>query len=589
MSILAPDFPDLIPARMLNEYAYCPRLSYLEWVQGEFAESADTLDGSYQHRRVDQPSGKLPQAEKSEEGEDADAAAGEPIHSRSVQLSGSNLGMIAVIDLIEGETAADGGPPVVSPVDYKRGSVPDNAERSWEPERVQLCAQGLILRENGYRCDDGVIYYVQSKARIPVIFDQILVGRTIQLLEEMRQLSRDPHLPPPLNDSPKCRRCSLAGICLPDETRFLADGQPVNVTAPAEEPRIRQLIPTRDDGRPLYVQEQRAYIGKKGDVVQVKSVGDETPQVLAEVRLAELLHICIFGNVQISTQLVQELCDRQIPIAYFSYGGYFHGLTTGLPSRNIELRISQYRQAADPAFCLALARAWTAGKIENQRTMLRRNHTNAPAMALEDMKASMDQAALAGGLPSLLGVEGNAARIYFGHFSGMLRPHDGQGAAVEPLNFQFEGRNRRPPADPVNALLSLGYAMLAKDLTIACWIVGLDPFLGFYHQPRYGRPALALDLMEEFRAIIVDSVALTAINTGAVTPRDFIRRGPAVALRPESRRRFIQAYERRMDSLVTHPLFGYRISYRRVLEVQARLLSRVLLGELPTYVPFTTR
>ena len=142
----------------------------------------------------------------------------------------------------------------------------------------------------------------------------------------------------------------------------------------------------------------------------------------------------------------------------------------------------------------------------------------------------------------------------------------------------------------MNALLSLGYALLAKDLTVACWVVGLDPFLGFFHQPRYGRPALALDLMEEFRALVVDSVVLTAINTGVVGARRLRpprpRRRPAAA---DGRRWFIQAYERRMEGLVTHPLFGYRISYRRVLEVQARLLARRLLGEVPAYVPFTTR
>lgn len=257
------------------------------------------------------------------------------------------------------------------------------------------------------------------------------------------------------------------------------------------------------------------------------------------------------------------------------------------------------------------------------------------------------QAERAGSLETLLGVEGNAAKGYFGGFQGMLRPRvypscgtgfpacteevpsdevaavasdarleesasDGdpettdksrdpeinsvqagkpapQRNSAPQFKFDFNGRNRRPPMDPVNALLSLGYAVLAKDLTAACWVVGLDPFLGFYHQPRYGRPALALDLMEEFRPLVVDSTVLTAINTGVVSSDDFVLRGPAVALRPDGRRRFLQAYERRMETLVTHGIFGYRVSYRRLLEVQARLLSRVLLGELPAYVPFTTR
>jgi CRISPR-associated protein Cas1 len=229
------------------------------------------------------------------------------------------------------------------------------------------------------------------------------------------------------------------------------------------------------------------------------------------------------------------------------------------------------------------------GKIANQRTLLRRNHADPPAMALDDLSQAAETAAHAESLATLLGVEGNAARVYFSQLPGMLKPRQGDDPASCGFTFDFAGRNRRPPTDPVNALLSLGYAILGKDLTVACWVVGFDPFLGFFHQPKYGKPALALDLMEEFRAIIVDSVVITAINTGVVDLGDFLCRGSAVALRPEGRRRFLQAYERRLSSLVTHPVFGYRICYRRVLEVQARILARVLLGELPAYVPFTTR
>jgi CRISPR-associated protein Cas1 len=141
----------------------------------------------------------------------------------------------------------------------------------------------------------------------------------------------------------------------------------------------------------------------------------------------------------------------------------------------------------------------------------------------------------------------------------------------------------------VNALLSYAYSLLAKDITVTIVAVGLDPYVGFYHRPRYGRPALALDLMEEFRPIVADSVVLSVINNGMLTAADFLRRGPAVALESQARRRFIEAYEKRLDTLVTHPLFGYRISYRRVLEVQARLLARHLTKELPAYPPFRTR
>ncbi len=199
-----------------------------------------------------------------------------------------------------------------------------------------------------------------------------------------------------------------------------------------------------------------------------------------------------------------------------------------------------------------------------------------------------DRAEQTGSIEELLGSEGNGARLYFRDFAGMIKL-DESGRDTSAMPFDFETRNRRPPRDPVNALLSLGYSLLAKDLTVACYAVGFDPYIGFYHQPRFGRPALALDLMEPFRPLIVDSAVLTAINTGMITPRDFVRVGGSVALTAAGRKAFFRAYELRMDALVTHPLFDYRVSYRRMLEIQSRLLARVLEGEISEYPVFTTR
>ena len=173
-----------------------------------------------------------------------------------------------------------------------------------------------------------------------------------------------------------------------------------------------------------------------------------------------------------------------------------------------------------------------------------------------------------------------AAKEYFVGFAQMLKQEDA---------FNIEGRNRRPPRDPTNALLSFVYAMLVKELTVVLYTTGFDPMLGLYHRPRYGRPSLALDLAEEFRPLLADSVVLTLVNNGEVSPSSFVRRAGGVALTDAGRRAVIAAFERRMDTLVTHPVFGYRISYRRVLEVQARLLARALLGEIEKYPSFCTR
>jgi CRISPR-associated protein Cas1 len=197
----------------------------------------------------------------------------------------------------------------------------------------------------------------------------------------------------------------------------------------------------------------------------------------------------------------------------------------------------------------------------------------------------MDAARRAKGLPELLGVEGNAAARYFGGFRNMLSRSDAQ----PELAFDFARRNRRPPSDPVNALLSFAYALLTRTFTVTLSAVGFDPYRGYYHQPRYGRPALALDLMEPFRPLLADSAVIQSINNGEVRPSDFVAVAGSVALDADGRKRFIQAFERRLGHEVTHPLFGYTLSYRRLIEVQARLLGRHLLGEIDDYPNFVTR
>jgi CRISPR-associated protein Cas1 len=199
----------------------------------------------------------------------------------------------------------------------------------------------------------------------------------------------------------------------------------------------------------------------------------------------------------------------------------------------------------------------------------------------EELKRLRDKADTADSLEAVRGLEGSAAATYFGHFASMLKKSG--------VDFDFTGRNRRPPRDPVNALLSLGYSMLAKEFSGICHVVGLDPFLGFYHQPRYGRPALALDLMEEFRPLIADSVAISLLNRHEVDDHDFVHSSKGVFLNEKGRRAFWEAYFRRMDTEVSHPEFKYKMTYRRMLEVQVRQLWRFLRGAASRYVGFTTR
>jgi len=618
----------ILPARMLNEFVYCPRLFYYEFVESVFVESGDTLRGKALHRRVDSGKGDLPPAAKKTEGrgqksevkgQDDLALGAAPstinsqpstegvIHSRSVQMGSDRLGVSAKMDLVAVRTGmVPGGPGEtgdlfsaleVCPVDYKAGAprAGEDGNELWDADRMQLGAQALILRDNGYTCNEGVIYYRETKQRVGLPITPELALWVEERIAAARQAAAGT-IPPPLVASPKCPRCSLVTICLPDETRLLAAPASQPSTLNPQPDGVRRLIAARDDSRALYLSTQGLRMGRKDEVLQIK----QEKALVEEVRINDVSHVALFGNIQITTQAIQTLCEQEVPVTYFSMGGWFYGLTRGHELKNVFLRIEQFRLACDPATCLRLARQFVQGKIRNHRTLLMRNHLEAPPATLLRLKQYAEAASRAESIESLLGVEGGAAAAYFEQFNGMIKAADelddqlpGLEVPTVPtqqvFSFNFHGRNRRPPTDPVNALLSLAYSLLAKDCLLAALAVGFDPYVGFYHQPRFGRAALALDLMEEFRPLVAESAVLTCINNRVVSENDFVQAGQAVNLTAAGRKRFFQTYEQRMSALLTHPIFDYKVSYRRALELQARLLAKVLTGEIPEYVPLTTR
>ncbi|HMO49262.1 MAG TPA: CRISPR-associated endonuclease Cas1 [Rubrivivax sp.] len=562
---LPPGAP-LLPARMVNEYVYCPRLAYLEWVQGEWADSADTVEGRHAHRRVDKRRGTPPEAAAAPT--DGDEPA-EKLSVHSLELSSDALGLIAKLDLAEFE-----GRRAV-PVDTKRGKRPHVARGAYDPERIQLCAQGLLLEEHGYESPEGVLYFAASRERVKVVFDDELRAATRQAAAGLRLVASGGQMPPPLENSPKCPRCSLSPICLPDELHYLR----TQATPP------RPLAVGQAPALPMYVQARGAKVSKKGEVLEV-SVDDEK---VAGARLIDVSQVVLQGGVYLTGPALHELMARQIPVTWLSHGGWFLGHTVGLGHKNVELRSAQFRASFDERHCLMLARDLVAAKIRNQRTLLRRNWKRGelPEALLSEFRRDIDAAERAHDLPQLLGAEGNAAARYFRHFGQMLSA-PGEGSA-DDWPFDFERRTRRPPTDPVNALLSYAYSLLTRSVAVTLTAVGFDAYRGFYHQSRYGRPALALDVMEPFRPLIADSAVLTAINNGEVGAGDFVRAGGAVNLNERGRRAFIAAFERRMGQEITHPVFGYAAQYRQIVEIQCRLLGRHLLGELDRYPNFTTR
>jgi len=586
--------PELLPVRMLNEFAYCPRLFHLMNVEGRWADNVCTVEGKAVHRRVDRLDHVLPEADDHPPSDGATtvkerlSTSGSPAHrrgsdaiidddeppvvTRSVPLGSDRLGLTAKLDLVSTAAGPDGMPEAV-PVETKRGRVPKSSERCYEPERVQLMAQGLLLREHGYRCDHGVLYFAGSRTRVDVPFTTELEARTIAFIAQAQQAATQRDLPPPLDDSPKCAGCSLNGICLPDETLALRQVPP-DVVAP----NVRRLYPPRDDALPFYVQEQGATIGKTGKTMVVRKSGEE----LGRVRLKDVSQLVLCGNISISAQATHLLCEAGVPIVHLSSGHWFHGITHGINLRNAFDRAAQFAAAVQPDRCLAFAKELVAAKGANQRTMLRRN-ASPPDEILRDMNDLLARISNAAGLPQLLGLEGNLAACYFRHFSEMLKPRDFD------AKFDFETRNRRPPRDPVNAMLSFGYSLLTKEFTVALLAEGLDPWWGLYHQPRHGRPALALDLMEPFRPLVVDSAVVTAVNTGMVRATDFTRSANGCMLKAPGRKRLIQAYENRLDQIVTHPVFDYRCAWRSMIRLHARLFSRWLRGDVPRYASITTR
>jgi CRISPR-associated protein Cas1 len=618
---------EIIPARMMNEFVYCPRLFYYEFVEGVFVENADTMRGEAIHQRVDSGDGALPAARKKPKAEEKAAGnksgeaespspqpspqsgegdgKSETIHSRSVQMGSERLGIVAKMDLVESKADKDDllSALKVCPVDYKAGAPKEGEEANelWDTDKMQLGLQALILRDNGYSCDEGVIYYRAAKQRVRLPITPELENWILRNIADAKRVIAGP-IPAPLVHSPKCARCSLAPVCLPDETGMLArttakvdmgaDGKASEGPQPNREVP-RRLIAARDDTRPLYLNTPGYRVGCKDEVLTIK----DKDKLVDEVRMRDVSHVALFGNIQISTQAIQALCEQEVPVTYFSMGGWFYGITRGHALKNVFLRMEQFRLSREEKTCLSLARQFVHGKIRNHRSLLMRNHLEPPEGIIGKLKRASEDALAANSIEELLGIEGAAASQYFQQFGGMVKVQDelpGLGLPAENtkqrlFNFNFNHRNRRPPTDPVNAMLSLAYSMLAKDCTLATLAVGFDPYVGFYHQPRFGRPALGLDLMEEFRPLIAESTVLSCINNRVVMDKDFVKAGRAVNLAAPGRKRFFQTYEQRMSSLITHPMFDYKIIYRRALELQARLLAKTLTGEIAGYTPLMTR
>lgn len=331
----------------------------------------------------------------------------------------------------------------------------------------------------------------------------------------------------------------------------------------------------------LYITRPDCYLHKERETVVIKQ-GDAK---LAQFPMLALQNILCFGQVSVSPALMAACLESNVGLSFFTEFGKFQAQVMGTPKGNVLLRRTQYRWADNEEKSVSVARLMVAAKVGNGRAVLlreQRNHGDHDDLArtAQALGALLENIRHARSVPQLMGLEGEAASVYFGVFAHLLRAP----------GFEFLGRVRRPPADPVNALLSFAYVLLASECASALAGVGLDPYVGFLHQDRPGRKSLALDLMEELRAPMADRFVLTLINRGQIKPSDFVTEASgAVRLTDSARKVLLTAYQERKRETLRHPYLDQSIELGLIPHAQALLLARHLRGDMAQYTPFVVR
>lgn len=331
----------------------------------------------------------------------------------------------------------------------------------------------------------------------------------------------------------------------------------------------------------VYVTQDDAFIGKTDERLSVKA----NKQNLLDVPLIKVDGIVVLGRATVSPAVVSELLDRHIPLSFLTGTGRYLGRLEPEMTKNIFVRSAQWKAAGNSEQAVHLVRGFVRGKLKNYRNALMRREREDSVRDLQSGITRLEQAIApidtTTNIDSLRGLEGAGSAAYFGSFNQLIKSSD----------FQFEARRRRPPTDPVNALLSLGYSLLRHDVQSAVNIVGFDPYLGYLHLERYGRPSLALDLMEEFRPLVVDAVVLSTLNKRLLALTDFTTEpvSGAVSLNKEGLKTFLRLYEQKKQSEFKHPVMGRKCTYQEAFEIQARLMAKYLMGEVEKYPPLVLK
>jgi CRISP-associated protein Cas1 len=454
------------------------------------------------------------------------------------------------------------------PYEHKRGRCyrdENKLPQGWESDQIQILAYCCLIESAlGITVTEGRIRYHADNTLIHVPFNEEGRQKVKNAIQEAQSLLQAQELPPVTENERLCGSCSLSPVCLPEEARLAhnKEWQPV------------RLFPKDDERQVLHILEAGTLVGRTGEQLKITRKG-QPPEKLAVNQVGQVV---LHSFSQISTQALHFLADQKIGVHWISGGGRYVG-SFDLRQGSIQRRIEQYQALSQPDFCLKLAQKLVACRGGGQRKFLMRGKRNLAKNSvklernIDQMKALLKQVPQANSLDSLLGIEGKLAALYFGALPCLI------GQDVPP-EMNFCGRNRRPPKDRFNCLLSFGYALLIKDVMNAILTVGLEPSFGFYHQPRTQASPLALDLMEIFRVPLVDMIVLASVNRGQWHPQeDFEVRGNQVWLNDSGRRKFVSLYEERKEDSWKHPVTGYSLTYRRLLELEVRLLEKEWMGE----------
>lgn len=520
---------DPIPISLVANYMFCPRRAWLEAV-GEKVDSDQIMRGTYDHRKVDRTGGAP----------DADSFQAVNIRHEEWGVSGK----------LDAAKMTDDGIVIR---EYKATPV-KRAMIVTEAMRTQLALQAACLEDMGFHVAGTEIFFTTHHRRVDVELDEDDFINAHKAVEATRTLINSEQAPEPLEDSARCMRCSHVGICLPEERKLCAVTHRVMVSSPDN-----QVTHLATPGAKAFTRSGRMIVQKDGE--ELASIPIDTMQGLQ-----------IYGNTDLSSGLIRELMWRDIPIVWCSGAGRMYGWCVPSYGPNGEQRVDQH--VASHEGRLGLAREFIVAKIHNQSVLLRRSESDNPV--LPQLRRIEKQVGNANRWQDVLGLEGESAALYFSQFGHLIKMD-------RQAEWPWIARMRRPAPDALNALLDFIYTLLLSDCVRALISCGLDPHAGFLHSSKRNKPALALDLMEEFRAPIADSVVQTTINNGEISATGFTDVLGSVRMTDETRKAVIKAYERRMATEIIHPVFKYKASWRRTIEIQARMILGYLDGTQSGY------